>query len=92
MMISIQALLLSMMLATSTAFVPIHDSKMVSSTRLFVSELDKMAQQASQLATKEPKVCIITGSSQGLGQAMAYELVRSFLSLCGSSSFNCIFI
>ena len=78
-MYSIKAFLFTMMsvASTTTAFVPIQKNKMVSSTQRFVSELDKMAQEASGLATKEPKVCIITGSSQGLGQAMAYELVRS---------------
>jgi hypothetical protein len=65
---------LATLLLASHAFVQ-PQRKYEPSTRLFVSELDKVAREASDLVTKEPKVCVITGASQGLGQAMAYELV-----------------
>ena len=40
-----------------------------------VSEMSKVSQELRDLICKETKVCVITGASQGLGQAMAYELV-----------------
>lgn len=65
---------LSTILFVGHAFVQ-PQRKFQSLTRLQVSETYKLSKKARELATKDSKVCIITGASQGLGQAMAYELV-----------------
>eukprot|EP00529_Nitzschia_sp_RCC80_P025836 CAMPEP_0113467358 /NCGR_PEP_ID=MMETSP0014_2-20120614/14772_1 /TAXON_ID=2857 /ORGANISM="Nitzschia sp." /LENGTH=345 /DNA_ID=CAMNT_0000359661 /DNA_START=188 /DNA_END=1225 /DNA_ORIENTATION=+ /assembly_acc=CAM_ASM_000159 len=43
-----------------------------------------LEEQKEEVVDPKRKVCVITGSSQGLGQAMAYELARSSSSSSGS--------
>lgn len=65
----------TILLTAASAFVPLKNSHPPLVVPLRVSELDKVAPDVRELISKETKVCVITGASQGLGQAMAYELV-----------------
>ena len=52
----------------------------ISTTQIsMVSELENLSLKTQNNGTNEAtKVCVITGASQGLGQAMAFELVSFF--------------
>ena len=67
--------------ASVDAFVPISTVARRSTNHLgMVSEITKNTDsqpQRDNLICKDTKVIVITGASQGLGQAMAYELVRT---------------
>ena len=59
-------------------FVPVSTLKRSTTKLSMVSEITKNTDtslQRDNLICKDTKVIVITGASQGLGQAMAYELV-----------------
>ena len=74
---ALSAILLLLAASNVDAFVPVSTLKR--STKLsMVSEITKNTDtslQRDNLICKDTKVIVITGASQGLGQAMAYELV-----------------
>ena len=72
--------------ASVDAFVPISTVARRSTNHLgMVSEITKNTHsqpQRDNLICKDTKVIVITGASQGLGQAMAYELVSPSINIC----------
>jgi hypothetical protein len=62
----------------SFAFAPrLSSSSRAQTTKLnYEHDSDPVTATAATFSKSKPKVCVITGSSQGLGKAMALELAR----------------
>ena len=93
---ALSAILLLAAASNVDAFVPVStlNNRGVSTKVSMVSEITKNTDtslQRDNLICKDTKVIVITGASQGLGQAMAYELVSHIIMLHTSRIYETLF-
>ena len=94
---TLSAILLLLAASSSSVdafFVPVSTLKRSTTKLSMVSEITKNTDtslQRDNLICKDTKVIVITGASQGLGQAMAYELVSHIIMLHTSRIYETLF-